>query len=103
MSETSGFIIPTSVKLMELLQEIVDEMGARFCVEPAEAIARINCHWRGQDLTSPNDLVFHQTADYWADRIYHQDVYENGQLFQVPHPAPAADSGCWPGRLSNPE
>ncbi|GAA2705829.1 hypothetical protein [Actinoplanes palleronii] len=83
---------------MELLQDIVDEMVARFPVERAEAIARINWHWRGQGPLAPGSLVFHQTADFWADRIYHEDVYENGRLFQIPRPAPAADSGCWPGR-----
>ncbi|GGN94755.1 hypothetical protein GCM10010112_84440 [Actinoplanes lobatus] len=96
MSEASGFLIPVSAEGAELLRDIADDMVARFHVTPAEAIARINYHWRGQNLEAPTDLVFHQTADYWADRIYHEDVFEDGRTSRVPRPAPAADSGCWP-------
>jgi hypothetical protein len=78
----------TSTESFEYLQDIVDEMVLQFSIGRAEAIARINQLWHGQDLSAEDDLIFHELPYYWAFRIYYAG--------SVPDWSPTADRSGWP-------
>lgn len=67
----SDFLMATSGESLELLEAIADEMVSQFSLARAEAVARINDHWRGQDLSSENEVILHEDEYYWALWIYY--------------------------------
>lgn len=63
--------IPVSDKAREFLEEIVAEMLFLFPITRNEAVGRINETWRHLDNIGDDDLMFHETAGYWAKTIYY--------------------------------
>ncbi|WP_117211403.1 hypothetical protein [Allorhizocola rhizosphaerae] len=53
------------------LEEIVDEMVRLFRISRDEAIGRMNREWADQEFHDEDDLIFHETPDYWARDIYY--------------------------------
>lgn len=86
----SIYLMPVSRDVQLLLGDVADELVANFGISWAEAIARINAHWRGQDLSSEIDIVLHEDACYWAVVIYFGK--------DVPDWSPAADRSTWTAR-----
>jgi hypothetical protein len=70
-----------------------------FGISRAEAVARINAQWRGQELLDEDDIVLHEDTYYWALSIYYRDVPDwnpDADRSDWPIvPAPPADSSCW--------
>lgn len=89
----SDFLIRGSGDVLEMLEETAVLMAALFGISRAEAVARINCHWRARE--SLDDLVLHATAEHWARRIYYVDEFVAGHLRKVPVEPPPRDSPCW--------
>jgi len=64
---------------LSFCRQIVDEMVGRFGVAAGEAVARINRHWSEseEDSRTPRvwivgaDVVYHETAEFWAHDIYY--------------------------------
>jgi hypothetical protein len=49
---------------------VVDAMTFLFGVSRQEAVLRVEQHWRLQLLAGPDDVVYHETPEYWAQTIY---------------------------------
>jgi hypothetical protein len=81
------FLMPASEEALELLREMVEEL-VRLGVSRNEAVARINYQWDGLDLSAEDDLVLHETADYWAWPMYFEG--------EIPDWSPEADKSSWP-------
>jgi hypothetical protein len=95
MTRGSEFLLDAPADLQGYFREIAARMVLTFDLPRAEAVARINRHWRGQTFDKRNDLVLHAPPDYWALVIYFEEVFEDGQLRRVARPAPPPDSQCW--------
>jgi hypothetical protein len=96
----SEFIMPASPETTEFLDAIVDEMVSEFKVTRAEAIARINEQWCGQDLSGEDCLILHEEESYWAFVVYYggnvPDWSPNAdRTAWLPKPPPVSDSGLW--------
>jgi sensor domain CHASE-containing protein len=37
-----------------------------------EAFLRINSFWEGKDFTSEDDIIFHESPEFWAKTIYYE-------------------------------
>jgi hypothetical protein len=95
MTRGSEFLLDAPADLQDYLREIAARMVLTFDIPRAEAVARINRHWRGQTFDERNDLVLHASPDYWALVIYFEEVFEDGQLRRVARPAPPPGSERW--------
>jgi hypothetical protein len=77
---------------LDFCEEIADRMELAYDIPRAEAVARINDAWSapGESGRSPRiwivglDLVYHETADYWAADIY----YGHDSFWWLPHADP---------------
>jgi len=95
MTTGPEFLFDASPELREFFLDVVTEMTVQFDIPKAEAVARINRHWRGHRFSRRGDLVQHAPTSYWAELIYFEEVFERGRLQRFPRPAPGRDSGCW--------
>lgn len=86
-SGTQEWVMPVGPAVAGLLSQIAAAMSLDAGISLGEAVARINHHWRGQDLSSADDLVLHEDATFWAARIYYESV---------PDWSPEADRSTWP-------
>src|SRR6266699_559680 len=59
MTRGSEFLLDAPADLQDYLREIAARMVLTFDIPRAEAVARINRHWRGQTFDERNDLVLH--------------------------------------------
>ncbi|MEU6661568.1 hypothetical protein [Streptomyces sp. NPDC046821] len=84
---TGSYTMPTCPQTRELLDAVVDEMVAEFGIVRAEAVARVNVQWDGQDLSVEDDLILHEDERYWAFTIYYGG--------HVPDWSPGADRAAW--------
>ena len=96
----SDFLMATSEETLELLDFIADEMVSLFSLARAEAVARINEQWQGQDLSSDDEVILHEDEYYWALWIYYGGKVsdwspEADRSAWVPRAAPSKESGCW--------
>ncbi|MCW1925666.1 hypothetical protein OKA05_24115 [Luteolibacter arcticus] len=51
--------------------EISGEMIALFNISQDDAVGRINRQWKGQSFVGPDDLIYHETAVFWAKTLYY--------------------------------
>ncbi|WP_317452680.1 hypothetical protein [Streptomyces sp. CBMA29] len=93
MSETE-FIMPTSPEARESLRDITDELVGLFGLSRAEAVARVNQAWGGQDLATGPDLLGHEDPEHWAYGLYYEG--------DVPYWEPEADRTRWRVRPAPP-
>ncbi len=63
--------IATSRKAAEFIDAIVTKMLLLFPISRAEAVGRINDSWGHLDYIGDSDVIFHETAEYWAKTIYY--------------------------------
>ncbi|WP_405587861.1 hypothetical protein [Streptomyces sp. NBC_01190] len=81
------FIAQISTEVVELLRDTVDEMTAMFGISKAEAVARINAQWEGQEFLERSDIILHEDSYYWSLFIYYDG--------DVPNWNPGADRSSW--------
>lgn len=96
----SRFQMSHSPDTLQLLDAIVDRMVALFDISQAEAVARINQQWDGQDLSCEGEIILHEDDRYWALFLYFgEDIPDYPQGTKSPRwaakPAPPTDSGYW--------
>ena len=94
------YLMPTSTDVDELLSDIRDEMATVLGVSDAEAVARINQQWQGQDLSGDDEIVLHEDGYFWALSIYFGGNVPDwspdaDRSNWMPKPAPPRDSPCW--------
>ena len=66
----SEFLARAPAAVTELLHEAAEEMVRLFNISYAEAVARVNAQWEGQDFLEASDIVLHEDEYYWALFIY---------------------------------
>lgn len=52
--------------IVQLLIELFD-------ISEKEAFLRINSFWEGNDFLSEEDLIFHESPEFWAKTIYYEE------------------------------
>lgn len=82
-----NFLFETDADTQIFCEEIAREMVRRFNISAIEAVGRINKHWTGQALLGKNDVVFHETEEYWAQQIYFEPF---PNWWTIPNPKPRA-------------
>lgn len=93
------YVMAATPQIKEFFNEIAAEMVLAFGINYAEAVARINYHWREQEFLDECDMVLHEDAHYWAMLIYYSDVPDwnagaDRSQWSI-RPKPPASSGCW--------
>ncbi|WP_156516426.1 hypothetical protein [Nocardia arizonensis] len=79
----------TDEKGEELFSEIASRMSNDFGISEVEAVARINSRFVGLEFLG-NDLIFHQSDDYWAkDIMFGHDIWWKSESAMSPLPAPS--------------
>jgi hypothetical protein len=63
--------IATSHKAAEFIDEIITKMLLLFPITRAEAVGRVNDNWGHLSYIGDSDIIFHETAEYWAKTIYY--------------------------------
>ncbi|GAA2316368.1 hypothetical protein OKJ48_02825 [Streptomyces kunmingensis] len=95
----STYTMPTCAETDELLESVVEYMVTELGVSRAEAVARVNRQWHGQDLSDEDDIILHEEERFWALTIYYEDVpawsTEADRASWVPKAPPAPDSVYW--------
>ncbi len=66
----SKFIFETDAETYAYCEQIVAEMMQLFGIAEAEALGRVNRHWRGQSLVGAQDDLGHDLPEWWAKGIY---------------------------------
>ena len=89
------FLLDAPPELQDFFHDIAVELILAFDMSHAEAVARINCQWRGHKFARHGDLLPHAPPRHWAQLIYFQEIFEDNRLQRIPRPPPARDSGCW--------
>lgn len=86
----SSFFFRTDAQAEAFFQKIVERMNQLFHIPIAEAVGRINRQFLGQEIIGNNDLIYHETEEYWAKTIYYEeDSYwwmEGSQPRPKPYP-----------------
>jgi hypothetical protein len=95
MTANREFQLDAPDELQDFFRDIATEMTLSFGISRAEAVARINWHWRGRQFAPRNDLVLHAPPSHWAITIFYEEVFEDGRLRRRTRPTPSRDSGCW--------
>ena len=95
----STYTMPTCADTLELLDLVADHMVDEFGISRAEAVARINEQWHGQDLSDEDDIILHEDERFWAFTIYYGDVPdwtpEADRTSWLPKAPPAPGSVFW--------
>ncbi|WP_339306962.1 hypothetical protein [Paenibacillus sp. FSL R5-0519] len=65
-------LFPTCLSSEIYCLEIVQELIGLFDISEKEAFLRINSFWEGNDFTSEDDLIFHESPEYWAKTTYYE-------------------------------
>jgi hypothetical protein len=68
----SEFTFDVEGQLMAYCREITQEMMSEFNISYDEALGRINKHWGGQEFDCSDEIIYHETTEYWAKRIYYK-------------------------------
>jgi hypothetical protein len=86
----SRFEFRTSAETAAFCEAIIGEMIRLFGIPEAEALGRLNRQWGALDLSSPQDLIFHEDEKYWAKDIYygHSSLWWTDEPHAVPTPFP---------------
>ena len=63
------FEFETDAKSQAFCESIAGEMVRLFGISIEEAAGRISREWRNQPIIG-DDIVYHETEDYWARNIY---------------------------------
>jgi hypothetical protein len=79
-----------SDKARDFIEEIVTNMLVLFPITRDEAVGRVNETWQHIEYIGDDDVIFHETAVYWAKTIYygrdsHWWLGEEG-LQPIPYP-----------------
>lgn len=87
------FTMPAVDEAQEYLRDIAEDMVSLFGISLAEAVARVNYQWDGLSFEEWPDLICHELPEYWAYRLYYEDVLSWD---------PAADRSQWVVREAPP-
>lgn len=58
----------TEIYCLVIVQQLIDLFG----ISEKESFLRINSFWEGNDFTSEDDMIFHESPEYWAKTIYYE-------------------------------
>ncbi|WP_336761674.1 hypothetical protein [Paenibacillus sp. USHLN196] len=66
-------LFPTCLSSEIYCLHIVQLLIELFNISEKEAFLRINSFWEGNDFTSEEDLIFHESPEFWAKTIYYEE------------------------------
>ena len=58
-------------RALDFLERIVERMLFLFPITRTEAVGRVNEQWGHLGFIADDDLIFHETAEYWAKTLYY--------------------------------
>ena len=68
------FQFETDDEAYQFCVEIADLMVSLFGITTEEAVGRINRDWKDKPIIGDNNMLYHETADYFAKKIYYFKV-----------------------------
>lgn len=96
---TDRYIMSINPQLRKFLDGTASEMVLTFNISLAEAIVRINCHWRDLNSLSDPEIILHEDERYWSLRICYAEVLDwrpdVDRSQWVIKDKPESDSDCW--------
>lgn len=66
-------LFPTFLSSEIYCLNIVQLLIELFDISEKEAFLRINSFWEGNDFLSEEDLIFHESPEFWAKTIYYEE------------------------------
>ncbi len=86
----SRFSFPTDRQAEMFCWSIVQTMVQFFHISESEAVGRVNRHFQGQAFKGDNDMIYHETEEFWARTIYYEEGcywwIEGCELYPKPFP-----------------
>lgn len=70
-SLTMSYTFITDAESRAFFDEIALRMVTLFAIEPEEAVGRMNKLWDGQAFIGPDDLIYHEDEDFWANTVFY--------------------------------
>lgn len=67
------FDLDTDATSEVFCDDIAQEMMRLFGVSREEAVGRINREWKDKPLIRDVLIIYHETANYWAQSIYYEE------------------------------
>ncbi|TLS45928.1 hypothetical protein FE633_12280 [Streptomyces montanus] len=105
---TEEFLTRLDDEMLDYFREMVDVLMERFNVSRAEAVARINERYAGEDISGMNqDFMCHEMPEFWAYHLYFKPTQDarplpsgdpnvDGDLSEWEiRPLPPKDSPVW--------
>jgi hypothetical protein len=65
--------LKASERARQFIERIVEKMLILFPISRVEAVGRVNRQWRHVPYFGDDDIIFHETSEYWAKTIYYGD------------------------------
>ncbi|MCR8630879.1 hypothetical protein [Paenibacillus radicis (ex Xue et al. 2023)] len=65
------FVFKTEDLAKKFCESIVQKMSDSFSISKEEAIGRLNKRWINVECITNDDIIFHETDDFWAYDIYY--------------------------------
>jgi len=65
------FYFKTNKDSYEFCRGIIECMITQFAIAREEAICRINKRWDGFEIITEDDMIYHETVEFWANDIYY--------------------------------
>jgi hypothetical protein len=78
-----SFTFTTDTQSNAFFEEIASRMVALFRVGHEEAVGRMNRLWSGQTFTGPDDLIYHEDEDFWANMCFMAGTRSGGRIRPV--------------------
>ncbi|WP_036940641.1 hypothetical protein [Pseudobacteroides cellulosolvens] len=64
------WIFNTDIESSMFLKDILIELISRFPLSQSEGIELINYSWKHIDAILKDDIIFHESPEYWASTLY---------------------------------
>ena len=65
------YTFTTDAQSRAFFDEIATRLVALFTIGHEEAVGRMNRLWNGQVFTGPDDLIYHEDEDFWANTVFY--------------------------------
>ena len=90
MSQRRKWSFTCDEEFNSFCDEIIAEMVKLHEISEEEAAGRIDRHWKGQQIVGPDNMVYHEEPDFWANTVYYGPEafwwMEDVELNPLPYP-----------------
>jgi hypothetical protein len=66
-----SYTFATDAQSRAFFDEIAARMMNLFTIGREEAVGRMNRLWEGQTFIGPDDLIYHEDEEFWANTVFY--------------------------------